>query len=166
MLSNHDIPRFATRICGGDERKIRCALLALLTLRGTAVLYQGDELGLEQVAVPPERIRDVADRDGCRTPMPWTRDGGWRDPWLPLGDTTRNVEDQRGDPGSILRFVRDVIASRRANLDLQSGAYEPADAPEGVWAYRRGETTVALNLSDGEVDVLGRRLGPWSGELL
>src|SRR5204863_477216 len=95
MLSNHDIPRFATRLCDGDERKIRAALLALLTLRGTAVLYQGDEIGLEQVHVPPERARDVEPegRDGCRTPMPWTQDGGWVDPWLPLGETSRNVGD-------------------------------------------------------------------------
>jgi alpha-glucosidase len=163
MLSNHDIPRFASRVCGGDERKIKCALLAMLTLRGTAVLYQGDEIGLEQVAVPRDMIRDVADRDGCRTPMPWTRDGGWRDPWLPLGDTRRNVEDQREDPESILSFVRDVIASRRAIPDLQSGAYEAVDAPEGVWAYRRGATTVALNLSDGQVELEGRALGPWEG---
>src|SRR5262249_21604895 len=123
MLSNHDIPRFATRVCGGDERKIRCALFALLTLRGTAGLYQGDEIGLEQVAGPPDRIRDIDDRDGCRTPMPWTRDGGWSDPWLPLGDTSRNVDDQRDDPSSILSFVRETIAARRASADLQSGAY-------------------------------------------
>ena len=166
MLSNHDIPRFATRVCGGDERKIKCALLALLTLRGTAVLYQGDEIGLEQVVVPPDRIRDIVDRDGCRTPMPWTRDGGWRDPWLPLGDTRRNVDDQREDPESILRFVRDVIASRRAIPDLQSGAYEPVDAPDGVWAYRRGATTVALNLSDERLHVEGHALGPWTGSIL
>ena len=111
-LSNHDVIRFPTRICGGDERKIRRAVETLLTLRGTPVLYQGDELGLEQVEVPASRVRDVADRDGCRTPLPWTREGGWRDPWLPLGDTSRNVADERGDPGSILNFVRELIASR------------------------------------------------------
>ena len=116
--------------------------------------------------MPPDRIRDIADRDGCRTPMPWTRDGGWRDPWLPLGDTRRNVDDQREDPESILRFVRDVIASRRAIPDLQAGAYEPVDAPDGVWAYRRGATTVALNLSDERLHVEGHALGPWTGSIL
>jgi alpha-glucosidase len=167
MLSNHDIPRFATRVCGGDERKIRCALLALLTLRGTAVLYQGDEIGLEQSTVPPERIRDIAGRDGCRTPMTWTRDGGWNDPWLPLGDTTRNVDDQRGDPGSIIGFVRATIAARRANIDLQSGAYEPLETPPGVWAYRRGsKTIVAINLTDDPAEFDGVRLAPWDGAIL
>jgi alpha-glucosidase len=166
MLSNHDVPRFATRTCGGDERKIRCALLALLTLRGTAVLYQGDEIGLEQVDVPHDRIRDIDGRDACRTPLPWTGAGGWTDPWLPLGDTARNVEDQRNDPGSILNFVRDTIAARRSNPDLQSGAYDPLEAQNGVWAYRRGSNVVALNLSDDVAEVEGRRLGPWEGAIL
>jgi alpha-glucosidase len=169
MLSNHDIPRFSTRTCDGDERKIRCALLALLTLRGTAVLYQGDEIGLEQGDVPKNRRRDVGveGRDGCRTPLPWTRDGGWTDPWLPLGGTARNVEGQRDDPDSILGFVRDLIALRRSNDDLHSGAYESLDAPPGVWAYRRGgSTVVAVNLSDRRVSYEGRELGPWEGAVL
>ena len=167
MLSNHDVPRFATRTCDGDERKIRCALLALLTLRGTAVLYQGDEIGLEQAVVPPDRIRDIDDRDGCRTPLPWTREGGWHEPWLPLGDTTRNVADQREDPDSILGFVRATIAARRANVDLQSGTYEPLDAPDGVWAFRRGaNTVVALNLSDDPAEFEGTPIGPWAGGIV
>jgi len=47
----------------------------------------------------PNRARDVDDRDGCRTPLPWTRDGGWVDPWLPLGETARNVADGRRECG-------------------------------------------------------------------
>jgi alpha-glucosidase len=162
MLSNHDIPRFTTRTCGGDERKIRCALLALLTLRGTAVLYQGDELGLEQVEIPPDRILDVADRDGCRTPVPWTRAGGWTNPWLPLGDTARNVEDEQDDPDSILNFVRGLIARRRSSPDLLAGRYEALTAPQGVWVYRRGDSTsIAINLSDEWARFEQQELGPW-----
>jgi alpha-glucosidase len=115
-LSNHDVVRFPTRMCDGDDEKIRLALRTLLGLRGTPVLYQGDELGLEQVPIPEDRIRDVDDRDGCRTPMPWTRAGSWRDPWLPLGDTARNVGDERADPDSILNLVRALIAERRADV--------------------------------------------------
>jgi len=164
MLSNHDIPRMATRMCGGDERKIRCALLLLFTLPGTAVLYQGDELGLEQAAVPPDRVRDVDKRDGCRTPLPWTRDGGWIDPWLPLGETARNVADERRDPGSILSFARGLIARRRASDDLRSRSYERLGAPAGVWAFRRGASTlVAVNLSDRPATVEGHPLNPWDG---
>ena len=76
MLSNHDIVRFPTRMAGGDERKARAALFLLLTLRGTPVLYYGDELGMPQADVPPERERDMAGRDGARTPLPWN--GGWQ----------------------------------------------------------------------------------------
>jgi glycosidase len=167
MLSNHDIPRMATRMCGGDERKVRCALLLLFTLQGTAVLYQGDELGLAQVEVPPHRVRDVADRDGCRTPIPWTRNGGWIDPWLPLGDTTRNVADERRDPESILSFVRALIRRRRGSEDLRAGTYERLAAPEHVWAFQRGvATVVAVNLSDHTTAFDGHQLSPWEGVVL
>src|SRR5207253_8612517 len=82
MLSNHDLGRFRTRMCGGDERKARAVLFLLLTLRGTPVLYYGDELGMPQADIPSDRERDMAGRDGARTPMPWN--GVWADPWLPL----------------------------------------------------------------------------------
>jgi alpha-glucosidase len=85
--------------------------------------------------------------------MPWTPDGGFTadgsEPWLPLGDTERNVADQRNDPGSMLHLCRDLIALRRERTDLASGAYESIDAPDGVWAWRRGNATVvALNHDD------------------
>ncbi|HXF98904.1 MAG TPA: alpha-amylase family glycosyl hydrolase [Gaiellaceae bacterium] len=147
--SNHDAGRLATRWCGGDEALVRCALLVLATLRGTPCLYYGDELALENGRVPPARVRDVADppRDPGRTPMPWTREGGWRDPWLPLEDTSRNVEDQRRDPSSTLSFTRDLLALRRARAELREGAYERVPAPDGLWAWRRGgRLLVAVNL--------------------
>jgi alpha-glucosidase len=156
--SNHDVGRLATRWAGGDEARARCALLLLLTLRGTPCLYYGDELALEACAVPPERVLDVAvpSRDPGRTPMPWTAEGGWRDPWLPLVDTSRNVEAQRADPASTLHFTRDLIALRRRLADLRSGAYEELPAPPGAWAWRRGQSTVvALNLGDEPVELEG-----------
>jgi alpha-glucosidase len=128
----------------------------LLTLRGTPCLYYGDELGLTDGDVPPERVLDVAEpsRDPCRTPMPWTRHGGWTDPWLPLADTTRNVEDQRSDGDSTLSFVRDLIAARRRLPDLRHGAYEELPAPPGAWAWRRGGgVVVALNLGARGVEI-------------
>ena len=64
--SNHDIVRFPTRWCAGDEAKIRCALLLLLGLRGTPILYYGDELGMEQVEIPEDEQLDTAhSRDGA-----------------------------------------------------------------------------------------------------
>ena len=159
--SSHDDPRFATRWCDGDEDAIRCALIGLLSLRGACVLYQGDEIGMEAVPVPPERRKDMAGRDPCRTPMAWRDDegGGFTEagvePWLPIGDRSRNVEAQRGDPGSILTLTQDLIALRRHRLILR-GAYEPVDGPEGVWAFRReGGALVALNLGGETVTLEG-----------
>ena len=182
--SNHDLVRFPTRWCSGDEAKIRCALLMLLAVRGTPILYYGDEIGMEQVDIPENEQLDRAhSRDGCRTPMPWTREpeGEW---WLRWGDTTRNVEDMRADPTSILHLCRDLIALRP---ELR-GPYAPVDAPEDVWAWRRGESAVvAVNLGDRPRVVRGihgtirlgtsasrlgealsgeLRLGPWEGAVV
>jgi alpha-glucosidase len=150
--SSHDDPRFATRWCGGDGELARCALVALLSLRGAAILYQGDEIGMETVPVPPERQRDPAGRDGCRTPMVWRDEEGAGftspgiEPWLPIGSRDRNVADQRADPDSILTLTRDLIELRR-HRGLLAGEYEQLDAPAGVWAFRRGGgALVAVNL--------------------
>jgi alpha-glucosidase len=165
--SNHDMSRFATRWAGDDPARTRVALVMLLCLRGTPVLYQGDEIGLGDVAVPQDRLRDplgirywpaYAGRDAMRTPMPW-RDapgGGFTEPgvepWLPLGGLgSCTVEAQRGDPESMLTFARDLIALRRSTPDLQSGAYRSLDASPGVWAWSRGHHTVVMaNMSDAE----------------
>ena len=166
MLSNHDIPRFPTRMCDGDERKARAALFLLLTLRGTPVLYYGDELGMPQAHVPPEQERDMSGRDGARTPLPWN--GAWHDPWLPLGVEVAPVAAQRADPDSVLNYCRELIARRRSNVDLVRGTYESLPAPHGVLAFRRGDNTVvAVNLSEEPARLqLGgeaRRLAPWEG---
>jgi alpha-glucosidase len=202
-VSTHDLPRFVDRWCGGSVERARAALVMLLTLRGTPVLYYGDELGMRDVPVPPERRRDPVGtgaydagpgRDPCRTPMPWSSQpgGGFTtpdaEPWLPLSAQPGvTVEEQRADPNSMLTLTRDLIALRRAEPDLRRGGYGSLPAPEGVWAYRRGERfVVALNLSDrsadledrggpgcirlstnrardGEVVEAGLRLGPWEG---
>jgi alpha-glucosidase len=159
-FSNHDMVRFPTRLCDGDEAKVRCALLVLLALDGTPVLYYGDELGMEQVEIPRDRVLDVHDRDGARTPMPWG-DVDWREPWLPAGHNTASVAEQSADPGSVLNFCRKLIALRQAEEELMSGSYTPLEAGRGVWAWRRGEgTVVAVNLSDEDarVDLAGRVL--------
>ena len=156
--SNHDIGRFASRWAHGDEPLARCALLVLLGLRGTPCLYYGDELALAAGDVPAGRILDVAEpsRDPGRTPMPWTPDGGWHDPWLPLSDTSRNVEEQRASASSTLHFTRDLIALRRRLPDLHAGAYRDLPAPAGAWAWRRGEgAVVAVNLGSRPVRVPG-----------
>ncbi len=163
MGSNHDLGRFPTRWCGGDERKIRLALLILATLPGTAVLYYGDEIGMTDVDVPLELRRDNAtldvtqgtDRDRARTPMPWDGSPGGDfsgpgvAPWLPMGEHGAvNVAAQRDDPGSVLSLCRRLLALRRAELGGGIAPYEPLPAPDGLWTYRIGPLVVAANFTD------------------
>jgi alpha-glucosidase len=144
VLSNHDNPRHRTRY-GGDERIARAAAVLLLTLRGTPFLYAGEELGLEDADVPPERHVDPSGgrRDGCRAPIPWTPAPahGWAgpDPWLPFPPepAARNAETLRDDDTSILHLYRDLLAARRASPALQLGSIELLDAPDGTVVYER-----------------------------
>ena len=169
-ISNHDVPRVMSRWAVGDERKLRLALLSLLTLRGTPVLYYGDEIGMPNTPLRKSDLQDPLGkrywpaprgRDPERTPMHWTDapGGGFTKPaarpWLPLGDVaSRNVEDQRRDPSSTLNFVRDLIAARRVRPELRSGSYMALSSATGVWAWQRGrDTSIALNLSDERASV-------------
>ena len=170
--SNHDISHLATRWGAGEPNKVRLALMMLLTLRGTPVFFEGDEIGLEDTDIEHEDVLDPVGlrfwpvykgRDPERGPIPWGPGpgGGFTDPgvrtWLPMGDPSRNnVAGQRDDPTSVLNFMRDLIALRRATPDLQLGDSVPVDAPEGCWAWRRGEAaTVVLNMSDAAARVGG-----------
>lgn len=164
--SNHDHSRMATRWAHGNADKHRACLFLLLTLPGTAILYMGDEIGLEDGLVPDGRILDIGDppRDPERTPLPWTRSGHeWPDPWLPLYDTSRNVEDQEADPGSILHYTRDLIRARR---DFSGDGYETLPSERGVWAYRRGDKECVVNMTATRKRHGALRLAPWEGAIL
>jgi glycosidase len=154
--SNHDLFRLATRWAHGDERLAQCALVALLTIRGTPILYMGDEIALEDVPVPDGRRLDVAEpsRDPCRTPLPWTPSGQeWRDPWLPLGPTDRNVEAQRDDPSSTLNLVRRLIALRKEFVDAPNERV--SDEP---WRFRRGDRVIEIDFASREALLDGEPL--------
>lgn len=163
VLGNHDQPRIASRI--GREQS-RVAAMLLLTLRGTPTLYYGDELGMHDVAIAPERIRDPQalnmpgvgrSRDTARTPMQWTEgpNAGFTEgePWLPLALDYRryNVERERDDPYSMLSLHRRLLALRRAEPALSIGSYTPLRCAATVLAYLREHEghrfMVALNLS-------------------
>jgi alpha-glucosidase len=164
--SNHDHSRLATRWAYGDEARARAALFLLLTLPGDAILFQGDEIALEDGKVPADRITDLADppRDPERTPLPWTRSGEeWQNPWLPLSNTKRNVKDQRADPDSTLNYVRDLIAQRK---EFSDDSYATLKSVTGVWAYRRGDKTCVLNMTDDVAGHEGHTLEPWQGLIL
>ncbi|MER6299762.1 alpha-amylase family glycosyl hydrolase [Kitasatospora sp. NPDC001539] len=174
VMGSHDDPRVASRVGPAQAAN---AMLLLLTLPGTAILYNGDELGMPDAAVPPERIRDpwglrtpALSRDHARSPMPWSPDSpscGFTftgvEPWLPLttppGGTVR---DQEADPSSLLSLTRDLLALRRASAALHGAGLAFLDSPPGVLAYTRspgpgsppgagGDLLVTLNLTDQAV---------------
>jgi alpha-glucosidase len=156
VLSNHDRPRQRTRY--GSDEIARAAAVLLLTLRGTPFLYAGEELGLEDAVVPPERVVDPGGRDGCRAPLPWTREAGhgWpSEPWLPLPPhaSERSVEAEEADPASVLSLYRRLIALRARSLALSVGDFAWLDAPDGVlaWERRAGDErcVTAVNFTDG-----------------
>ena len=169
VLGNHDRPRIASRV--GIEQA-RVAAMLLLTLRGTPTLYYGDEIGMQQVSVPADRVRDPLERnlsaqglgrDGCRTPMQW--DAGayagfsTTEPWLPLADDHRriNVINQRDDATSIYQLHRRLIALRRSRAALRVGNYRPIVASGDLLLFVRelgpDRLLIALNLGDEPVEV-------------
>lgn len=135
VLGNHDTPRIATRV---GARSARLAAVLLLTLRGTPTMYYGDELGMEDVPIAPEKVQDPLEknvpgvglgRDPLRTPMRWAAapHGGFSvtEPWLPMGADieARNVEAQRNERRSILSLYQRLIALRRQEPALTLGGY-------------------------------------------
>ena len=149
VLGNHDYPRIATRV--GVERA-RGAALLLLTLRGTPTMYYGDELGMTDVPVPPEKIQDNwakrepginVGRDPERTPMQWDAapNAGFSkaDPWLPLShDWQRNnVEALGADPGSFLNLYKALLGLRRKSKALRLGSYQHYHCRGDVFGYFR-----------------------------
>lgn len=162
VLSNHDNKRHRTRY--GSEARARSAPFLLLGLRGTPFLYAGEELGLEDAEVPPERVVDPGGRDGCRAPIPWTAEAphGWGtdDPWLPWppdAGAGRDAATQRDDPTSMANLYRRLLAARKASAALRSGPQRLLDGPEGVLAWERGEgddrRLVAVSFADHDVEV-------------
>ncbi len=172
--SNLDNSRLATRWAGGDPGRVRCVLLTLLTLRGTPVIYQGDEIGLPDGEMTEEALRDpvgrrywphITGRDPERSPLPWHGGpgGGFTapgvEPWLPMGTPPAcNVAAQRDDPASVLTFTRDLIARRRQSPDLRTAPYESLPSPAGTWVWRRGPRfATALNLGEETRRIAGLR---------
>lgn len=173
-FSNHDAPRAVSRWALPAQRDAmaRLALLLLFTLRGNPILYQGEELGLPQAAIPFERLRDpeaianwplTLGRDGARTPMPWLAGAphaGFSpaDPWLPVGDghAALAVDRQTADQASVLSLTRTLLALRRAEGALRQGAIEICEAGDAILRYRRvsqgGALAIALNMGGDSVE--------------
>ena len=175
-FSNHDVVRVATRWAPDgipDLRVTKLLLALLLTLRGSACLYQGEELGLPEAVLPFEALRDpfgrafwpaFPGRDGARTPMPWdssaTQAGfSTATPWLPVAPTHRAlaVDLQEADRGSVLHFARALLRLRRATPALRNGDLRPLDLPAPLLGFDRAKASMRLrcvfNLSGRSVAV-------------
>ncbi|WP_246002097.1 glycoside hydrolase family 13 protein [Allorhizocola rhizosphaerae] len=157
VLSNHDKPRHVTRY--GGLARARAATLLMLSLPGSAYLYNGEELGLDEVTdLPPELREDPAflrtgeSRDGCRVPIPWA-EGAWTNPWLPMPARWDAItaDKQEHDPGSTLNFYRQAIRLRRGFR----GDIQWLDVADGVLSFRRGDRRVVLNTSQSPVPIEG-----------
>ena len=186
-ISNHDVQRVLTRWGHAEApRHLATQLTALVcSLRGALCIYQGEELGLTEAELPYESLRDpygiafwpnFKGRDGCRTPMPWTRapSGGFTSgtPWLPLPAEHHAlaVEVQERDPDSRLQAFRRLLRWRKQHPALLWGTIEFLLATDAILAftrhYRDERLLAAFNLSAQAVaaELPGLRSGrPLSG---
>lgn len=183
--TNHDFARIATRWAPENPQHNRAfqRMLAafILSMRGGVCLYQGDELGLEEADIPFERMQDpygiamypaFKGRDGCRTPMPWQREGtsaGFStnpETWLPIPDQHRAhaVDVQDANPDSLLNLYRTLIHWRKGCAALVQGQIRLLDSEPDVVLFQRflpsgpdqptaGQAIIvcAFNMSDREI---------------
>jgi alpha-glucosidase len=153
VMSNHDLPRAASRYAQGEnDAQAKIAMTLLLTLRGTPFLYYGEEIGMRDIHLRRSEILDppgkhywpiYKGRDGCRSPMQWddTAYAGFSNtkPWLPVNSNYihRNVLAQRADPDSIFNFTKKLLALRKEIPALRRGDFVPLKTPPGLLAYLR-----------------------------
>lgn len=182
-FENHDAPRALSRWIEPEHADAfaRAKMLLLMSLRGNVFLYYGEELGLTQVDVPFDRLQDpeaianwplTLSRDGARTPMPWASDRpqlGFSDvePWLPTGPdhAALAVDQQEGDPHSLLSLTRRLIALRHRSEALMWGDLHVVEATETMLVVeRRGERETmlcAFNLSSNSAEWAPAQPGRW-----
>jgi alpha-glucosidase len=171
VISNHDIVRSYNRYGDGKHNDAIAKLMATfyLTLRGTPIMYYGEEIGMENN--DPKRKEDVQDpigktgwpaekgRDGERTPMQWnsSTNAGFSEkkPWLPVPPSyaTHNVESELKDPNSVLSVYKKVLALRHTNVALVEGSYTALNGDDPnvlsyLRSYKGNAVLVVLNMSD------------------
>ncbi len=168
-FGNHDRQRLASRF---GKQNTRAAALFLLTLPGAPIIYYGDEIGMHDVPIPTEQIKDPFEvnnpghgfgRDPVRTPMQWTDDkyAGFSTaaPWLPVSAdyATNNVALDSSNPRSLLHLYRQLLRLRRATPALQNGAMKVINLHPSVLAYTRTcdmqVYTIIINFSDQPVPI-------------
>jgi alpha-glucosidase len=178
-LENHDVVRAPSRYGGGAIGQDRARAMALVTLAlpGAVFLYNGQELGLANVELPDEALRDptwersghtVRGRDGCRIPIPWRGDtppfgfSTSTDTWLPMPPewAALTVEKQLADADSTLSFFQHALEIRRSRAEFAGEGIDWLDIAPDALAFARhgGGLRCVLNigkrplpLPDGEV---------------
>ncbi len=177
VLGNHDQPRIATKLGMQDART---AALLQLTLRGIPFIYYGEEIGMQNVSIPPEKIKDPMavnmkdfnfGRDPERSPMQWdsTKFGGFSgvEPWLPLEKMfkERNVLSEKVDKKSTLNLYKSLIEFRKTRKSLNEGKYIPLDFKnQNVFGFLRqktNETTLVLVNFTKEKQIVELPKGYW-----
>ncbi|MCW2538920.1 MAG: alpha-amylase [Frankiales bacterium] len=173
VLSNHDVVRHTTRYGGGalGRSRGRAAALLQLALPGAAYVYNGDELGLENVELPDDVLQDPTwersghtdrGRDGERVPMPWAGNeppfgfGSSDSSWLPMPSewAGMTVAAEQLDPNSTLSLYENALRLRRELTDLQGSGLTWLDSPEDCLVFRRGTAfTLMLNAGDTPVEL-------------
>ena len=195
VLSNHDEVRHASRFGLPDGTDLaawlmsdgldpvqdtasglaraRAATLLMLALPGSAYLYQGEELGLDEVAdLPRETLQDptwrrtggrIKGRDGCRVPLPWERSGpsygfGTATAHLPQPERFAglSVEAQCADPDSTLTMYRTALRLRRELQGAEQLIWPDEHSTDVLRFSRPGGWQVVTNFSAEPVDVPGR----------
>ncbi|WP_050603880.1 alpha-amylase family glycosyl hydrolase [Ruegeria sp. 6PALISEP08] len=190
-FSNHDVQRHASR-WNLDDAATRQHAVLMMCLRGSACLYQGEELGLREAEVPFEKLQDpygiefwpeFKGRDGCRTPMVWAvqdEQSGFStaEPWLPVSaqQAEHAVDRAEADPQSMLNHYRRAIALRHAHPALSSGrlsemnemgpvlTFLREDSSEEIFcAFNLGSDTTEVTVPDGSWQTIGQELGGIEG---
>jgi alpha-glucosidase len=170
-MSNHDLPRAASRYARGEnDSQSFLTMTLLLTLRGTPFMYYGEEIGMRDIHLRRSEILDppgkkywpiYKGRDGCRSPMQWNDSAfagfSTAKPWLPVHPNylRRNVSAQQAEPDSLFNFTKKILALRRDIPALVSGDFVPLETPGGMLAYLRqieGQSVlVAMNFGKRNV---------------
>ncbi len=175
VMGNHDVPRIASH---WGRTEARLAAMMQLTLRGTPTIYQGEELGMESVPIPADKVQDPAEhyapghgkgRDPVRTPIAWEGGEGCGfttgEPWLPIDDRDEMIgANQSADPASSLALYRKLLQLRRTDRVLALGDYRTMEDDKRLFVYERSlgddRRVIALNFSEEAVEL------PVSGDVL